>query len=793
MIITCEACNTSFNLDDKMLKPTGSKVRCSVCANVFTAFPSQAPPPEPIADLFEPENEPVEDASAEPAPVGAEDSTGGAIFAAMENNDTPGAGIGQMDTAEPPDQDVDLDFALDDAPEDQVADVEIEDAVSEILDEETVGIDFESETDSEAGSPMDAFDSAEDSDATIIASLEDDEHDADLSLVTGDASGASTVIADLDDDLDLSLDTMDEQSGMAETVIADLDQESLDQDILPDTDNGLGGTATIITDLDDDTMVETVSDLSDLDLSLDLEPEDAVPAAGETPVEAGTVDLDDISLDLDLETDAGAEENATEADADLGAIDDLDLSLDMDDGRVNEPDQALELEDDLDLSSLEGLLKDDESEGDAEAMAVDEGEEPELTFDMDDEVPAANVNKGDAAVDSQEDLAVDLDVGEKTEILNIDAAEDDGKEVDLSEIEKMLEEPETSGAGIGSVPEQDLDLNIEASLETEKWMSESDDSSQLVKDEELDLSELEQVLEDVDLDAADDTLEEPELELDLNEAGSGTPVPPAAADKELDFDLSAFEEDVAAVPGKAADSRESGDMELEFEEEAQGRTEETPEDDGLEATVAIPDPTAEESEAAVAKPAKPAEAKPISEPAKKGLNKLLIFLIIIVILGGGGYGTYYLLKQNGIAIPFIDDYLKPAVNDPGNLKLTTYDISSKFVDNANIGRLFVISGKVRNGYAEKRGMITIVGNIFSTNNVPVQQEKVYGGNVMSELELANLEWDKISSRLANRLGDNRSNVKIEPGKSIPFMVVFANLPDDLEEFTIEVTGSTKLK
>jgi pilus assembly protein FimV len=35
MIITCEACNTSFNLDDKMLKATGSKVRCSVCSRVF--------------------------------------------------------------------------------------------------------------------------------------------------------------------------------------------------------------------------------------------------------------------------------------------------------------------------------------------------------------------------------------------------------------------------------------------------------------------------------------------------------------------------------------------------------------------------------------------------------------------------------------------------------------------------------------------------------------------------------------------------------------------------------------
>jgi pilus assembly protein FimV len=175
------------------------------------------------------------------------------------------------------------------------------------------------------------------------------------------------------------------------------------------------------------------------------------------------------------------------------------------------------------------------------------------------------------------------------------------------------------------------------------------------------------------------------------------------------------------------------------------------------------------------------------------VSKSLVFLLILAILGGGGYGTYYMLNQNGIDIPFLSDYLKPKVQDPGNLKMTTYDINSKFVDNASVGKLFVVSGKVKNGYAESRGMITLEGKIFSTGKVPVHSEKVYCGNVMSDLELANLEWDKIKERLINRLGDNRSNVKIEPGKSIPFMVVFSGLPEDLEEFTIEVTGSTALK
>jgi predicted Zn finger-like uncharacterized protein len=41
MIITCEACSVSFNLDESLLKPAGSKVRCSKCKAIFTAFPSE--------------------------------------------------------------------------------------------------------------------------------------------------------------------------------------------------------------------------------------------------------------------------------------------------------------------------------------------------------------------------------------------------------------------------------------------------------------------------------------------------------------------------------------------------------------------------------------------------------------------------------------------------------------------------------------------------------------------------------------------------------------------------------
>ena len=48
----------------------------------------------------------------------------------------------------------------------------------------------------------------------------------------------------------------------------------------------------------------------------------------------------------------------------------------------------------------------------------------------------------------------------------------------------------------------------------------------------------------------------------------------------------------------------------------------------------------------------------------------------------------------------------------------------------------------------------------------------------------------INKRLHNRFGDKKSNLKVKTGKSIPFMIVFDKLPQNLDEYTIEVDGSS---
>lgn len=64
MIIECDGCSRKFSLNEKLLKPSGSKVRCTKCGAVFVAVP---PAPADPGDASEDGGEPVD----RPAPAAA--------------------------------------------------------------------------------------------------------------------------------------------------------------------------------------------------------------------------------------------------------------------------------------------------------------------------------------------------------------------------------------------------------------------------------------------------------------------------------------------------------------------------------------------------------------------------------------------------------------------------------------------------------------------------------------------------------------------------------------------------
>jgi hypothetical protein len=257
-----------------------------------------------------------------------------------------------------------------------------------------------------------------------------------------------------------------------------------------------------------------------------------------------------------------------------------------------------------------------------------------------------------------------------------------------------------------------------------------------------------------------------DLELDMEETSADTPMPEDSSQVEV-YELD--EADDTLDEPEAVEAAATEEVASEFE------VGESEEEDQLEDDVADEEPLVEET-------------TPVKE---KRVSKPLVVLLILALLAGGSYGTYVLLNYMNIEIPFISDYIKPKVSDPtGSLKIDTLDINSKFLLNVKAGKLFVITGRVKNGYPDARSFIKINGKLYKKGKILSQTETVFCGNVLSDIELSNMELEAIKKRLSNRFGDNKSNMQIKPGGEIPFMLIFSNLPEDLDEFSIEVAGST---
>jgi predicted Zn finger-like uncharacterized protein len=131
---------------------------------------------------------------------------------------------------------------------------------------------------------------------------------------------------------------------------------------------------------------------------------------------------------------------------------------------------------------------------------------------------------------------------------------------------------------------------------------------------------------------------------------------------------------------------------------------------------------------------------------------------------------------------------KPAAEpaaDAGNLQMAMMaNPNYRVVSNESAGRLLVISGRVTNRYEEIRSAIKVKANLFDPEGRIIQSSTAFAGSTLSDADLESRGLESLQSQLAGAGGDTAA-----PGESLPFMVVFGNLPADAEEFNVEVVSS----
>ncbi|MGA9261687.1 MAG: zinc-ribbon domain-containing protein, partial [Desulfobacterales bacterium] len=517
MILTCEKCDTSFSFDESLIKPSGSKVRCSKCRNVFVVKP---PAPATKANTV------VEDLPSGTAAAAGVTGLDDLDLAAIEKSldldigQEPDVGLAAAgDVATKND-----DFNFDAADFAAAADVG---AIT--ADSDTDDLNFELDLDSLADDTATTSGVTDGSTETMDFDLDLDFDNLDAETASADAATPTTDEIDFDLDFegleDAAAVSDNDRTAQGTAAVDTGSEEDLDFGLDMDFDNATGGSESDILDFNLDHGSEEKSvvsdvkvefdetqelDLSDVDSLLDLgHDETGAPAEGDQ--------AEDLDLELDLEADAPTEQDTaagTEAteELDLAELEEMiekaedtplpqdsveddaefDLELDLDPAfdAVEEKTKAaapddVELTDDFDLTGLDELLEEDaveepavqrSAESESSALQTDLTDEPTLAneeadaVDIDDMlelaheepeaegVSAESTEEFDLEFDSDESNAADTSI-DVPKTAAIDDNED--TEFDLSNLDDMLELAEQPSGDASQAEDDDLDLQFD--------------------------------------------------------------------------------------------------------------------------------------------------------------------------------------------------------------------------------------------------------------------------------------------------------------------------------------------
>lgn len=184
--------------------------------------------------------------------------------------------------------------------------------------------------------------------------------------------------------------------------------------------------------------------------------------------------------------------------------------------------------------------------------------------------------------------------------------------------------------------------------------------------------------------------------------------------------------------------------------------------------------------------------KTVVKPQKKGsiltgLIKILLLIILLLLIAAGIF-----IYQNGtealnekVQNLFGQQLEQPA--NPGKIALS--NLEGKFISNSQAGELFLIRGVATNEFDAPRAGLQVKGVIFDQNGKPLLQKTVFCGNPIADNDLQTLDFGKLEELMGNQFGKDLSNMKVEAKQTLPFDIVFKDLPANLSEFSVKVTAS----
>ncbi len=516
---------------------------------------------------------------------------------------------------------------------------------------------------------------------------------------------------------------------------------------------------------------------------------------GEEPEDTASDELFETDNEMD---DFSIHEDELTLESDDFESDGLELEdsgLEIDDSTLEMEDSGLEIEDDspepVDSAPAdEGIefgMEDDFSfESDDFQSQEDNGVHGFELDESDDEIQELRMEESDDEVhglelddseleiedDGPESMASDLEMEITPLEMEDDPTADEGIEFELEEDPAQSDEAGDPGVfdGIEFEPLED------DGLEPETDFSESDESDAgLTLDSEPDEGEAE---------------EEFELEFDIEDEADqadGEPVPEFEPVSEIEDTEQA---EAADEPPELVPEDDFAEYDEVLEQEAE------PEPDYEEEEPVEPGDIQEQDTTLSEAQQPPGIRRKKKKKPLIGAPVLILLLLFFLVAGAWlaslmtGYNIPYL---SDIKVPYLEKIFKkpPAKVSEEKPVPNQQSVNGRFVTNTTAGTLFVITGKVENPSKNTYKHIRVKGSLLTKGNVEAKTKIVFCGNIITEEMLKTGNIADIEKILTIKEGNHNTNEKIKPGTSIPFMVVFSNLPEKLQNFVVKVESFEK--
>lgn len=187
-------------------------------------------------------------------------------------------------------------------------------------------------------------------------------------------------------------------------------------------------------------------------------------------------------------------------------------------------------------------------------------------------------------------------------------------------------------------------------------------------------------------------------------------------------------------------------------------------------------------------------------PRKKGggfARFLLWFVFTVIVLAVLAAGAVVALDRLGMKeewvapvrnlnLPLLKDILQSPAQESGTLSLN--NVRAYYRDNQHAGRLFIIQGEVVNLSPQTLSNILVQGRLNDIHNNPARQAVIYAGPSFTLEELRELTLTQIQAALSQPHNADGQIFTLPPQGSMPFMIVLANLPDNISDYTVDTVG-----